>query len=114
MLTVTPVELAEVMGCPAGGSGGEGAICDAGETYIQASYGDNSGWLGLRMGGTCYAVGAGTMAALGCVVDGTPMELRSNASCSGSAYFSGLVESLDSNGDGRADIVCNNTNCLYR
>lgn len=114
LVTVTPVELAELMGCAAGGSGNERSICETGETYIQASYGDNSGWLGVRMNGVCYAVGAGTMAALGCVVDGTPMELRSNASCSGSAHYSGFAEDLDTSGDGRADIVCNNTVCIYR
>jgi prepilin-type N-terminal cleavage/methylation domain-containing protein len=112
--TVTPVELAQLMGCAAGGSGNERSICESGETYIQASYGDNSGWLGVRMNGVCYAVGAGTMAALGCVVDGTAMELRSNASCTGSSFYSGLAEDLDTSGDGRADIVCNNTACVYR
>ncbi len=114
VLGVTPVELAQLLGCGPGGSTNERSICEAGETYIQSSYGDNSGWLGVRMNGVCYAVGAGTMAALGCVVDGTPMELRSNASCAGSTYFSGFAENLDSSGDGRADIVCNNTACTYR
>ena len=112
--TLTPVELADLMGCAAGGSGNERSICEAGETYIQASYGDNSGWLGVRMNGVCYAVGAGTMAALGCVVDGTAMELRSNASCTGSFFYGGLAEDLDTSGDGRADIVCNNAACVYR
>ena len=54
------------------------------------------------------------MAALGCVVDGTAMELRSNASCTGSFFYGGLAEDLDTSGDGRADIVCNNAACVYR
>ncbi len=114
VLTVTPAELAQELGCAGGGSGNERAICDASETFIQASYGDNNGWLGVQMNGICYSVGAGTMAALGCIVDGTSIALRGNANCSGGTLFSGFAETLDSNNDGRADIVCNDTICNFR
>jgi len=113
--TVSPTELAEIMECTAGGGSGSGySICSTGETFIQASYGDNSGWLGLTMDGVCYAVGAGTMAALGCQVDSTTIELRSTSSCGGTTFYSGLADGLDTNDDGRADIVCNSTVCNYR
>lgn len=114
VLTVTPAELAQEMGCSGSGNGNERSICESGETFIQASYGENNNWLGVQINGVCYTVGAGTMAALGCIVDGTPISLRRNANCAGNLLFNGLAEELDTNNDGRADIVCNDAICNYR
>ena len=65
VLALTPTELAQEIGCAGESNGNERSICESGETFIQASYGENNSWLGVQVSGICYSVGAGTMAALG-------------------------------------------------
>jgi len=112
--TVTPAELAEALGCPVGGGGGSAfTLCPAGEALVQVSNGDNS-WLSIGSGGSCYQVAAGTTASMGCQPDGATVSLHSNASC-GPTIVSDTLANLDTNNDGRADIVCDNTAaCTWR
>jgi prepilin-type N-terminal cleavage/methylation domain-containing protein len=114
VLTVTPTELAEVMGCPAGGGGGSAGFgyCLGGETLVQVINGVNNA-MGVNLNGSCFTVDRGTSASLGCLVETTPLEVHSNTSCS-SLQFSGSVGTLDINSDGRTDIVCNSSTCTAR
>jgi type II secretory pathway pseudopilin PulG len=113
VLTITPAEMAEAMGCPAGGGGG-GAFnyCLDGETLVQVINGVNNA-MGVNLAGACYTVDRGTSASLGCLADSTPLEVHSNTSCS-SLQLSATVGSLDTNSDGRTDIVCTSTTCTAR
>jgi prepilin-type N-terminal cleavage/methylation domain-containing protein len=114
VFTLTPLELAEAMGCPAGGGGGSAfTLCPANEALVQVSNGDNS-WLSIGAGGSCYQIAAGTTASMGCQPDGDTISLHSNASC-GTVIVSNTLANLDTNNDGRADIVCDNTAvCTWR
>ncbi len=113
VLTVTPSELAEVMGCPVGGGAGTGFnYCLAGEKLVQVINGVNSA-MGISLDGACYTVDRGTSAALGCLTEATPIEVHGNTSCS-SLQFSATVGSLDTNNDGRTDVVCTAATCTSR
>jgi prepilin-type N-terminal cleavage/methylation domain-containing protein len=113
VLTITPFELAEAMKCPPGGGAGSGfSYCLAGEKLVQVINGVNNA-MGINLNGACYTVDRGTSAALGCLTDNTPLEVHSNTSCS-SLQFSATVGSLDSNSDGRTDVVCTASNCTSR
>ena len=113
VLTVTPTELAETMGCPIGGGSGSGfGYCLDGETLVQVINGVNNA-MGVGLNGACYTVDRGTSASLGCLTESTPLEVHGNTSCS-SLQFSGTVGSLDVNSDGRTDVVCTSTNCTSR
>jgi prepilin-type N-terminal cleavage/methylation domain-containing protein len=113
VVTVTPSELAEAMGCPAGG-GGSGAFsyCLPGEKLAQVINGVNNA-IGISISGMCFTVDRGTTASLGCQTDGTAVGVYGNTSCS-TLLFSGTMGSLDANSDGRTDIVCNSTTCTSR
>jgi len=113
--TVTPAELANLMACPPGGGGGGPTFtaCGAGETLAQVSNGDNSA-VSIEMNGACYVISAGTTASMGCQLDGTALTVHSNQACS-SNLFTDDIGDLDTNNDGRADIVCDNNNaCNWR
>ena len=114
--TLSPAELAEVLGCSAGGGGGGGfTYCPEGEVLMQLSNGDGS-WMSIDVGASCYAVSAGTTASMGCQPAGTTIEVHSNQSC-GQLRFSDSLANLDTNNDGRADMVCDNAptpNCTWR
>jgi prepilin-type N-terminal cleavage/methylation domain-containing protein len=112
VLTVTPSELAEAMGCPVGGGSGGFSYCLAGEKMVQVINGVNNA-MGVNLSGACFTVDRGTSASLGCLIETTPIEVHTNTSCS-SLQFSGTVGSLDTNTDGRTDIVCTATNCTSR
>lgn len=113
VLTVTPFELAEAMGCPAGGSGAGGfGYCLNGETLVQVINGVNNA-MGIDLGGSCYTVDRGTSASLGCLPETTTLEVHGNTSCS-SLQLSATVGSLDTNSDGRTDVVCTSSNCIAR
>lgn len=113
VLSMTPVELAEALGCPAGGSGMAFTFCPANEALVQVSNGDNS-WLSIGASGSCYAIAAGTTASMGCQPDGTTLTVHSNQSC-GPVIVNDTLANLDTNSDGRADIVCDNTTtCSWR
>lgn len=112
VLTLTPYELAEAMGCPAGGSGGGFSHCLSGETLVQVVNGVNNA-MGIDLGGACYTVDRGTSASLGCLPEATSLEVHGNTSCS-SLQLSASVGSLDSNSDGRIDVVCTSSNCTAR
>lgn len=113
VLTVTPAEMAEAMDCPIGGGGSGGfTYCISGETLVQVINGVNSA-MGVRLGGSCYTIDRGTSASLGCLTEGTPLEVHRNTSCS-SLQLSSTVGSLDLNSDGRTDIVCTSSNCTAR
>ncbi len=113
VLTVTPTELAEAMNCPIGGGSGNGfGYCLDGETLVQVINGVNNA-MGISLNGGCYTVDRGTSAGLGCLTEDTPLEVHGNTSCS-SLQFSGTVGSLDTNGDGRTDVVCTSSSCTSR
>ena len=113
VLNITPFELAEAMECPPGGGSGSGfSYCLAGEKLVQVINGVNNA-MGIDLNGACYTVDRGTSAALGCLPDATPLEVHGNTSCS-SLSFSGTVASLDTNSDGRTDVVCTASNCISR
>lgn len=113
VLTLTPFELAEAMGCPAGGSGGGGySHCLSGETLVQVVNGVNNA-MGVEINGACYTVDRGTSASLGCMPEVTTLEVHGNTSCS-SLQLSASVGSLDTNSDGRIDVVCTSSNCTAR
>jgi prepilin-type N-terminal cleavage/methylation domain-containing protein len=113
VLTVSPTELAEALDCPTGGGGGTGpGLCLAGESLVQVINGINNS-VGISIDGACYTVDRGTTAALGCQVDSTAIGVFGNTSCS-TLYFGGTVGILDTNTDGRVDIICNSTNCNSR
>jgi prepilin-type N-terminal cleavage/methylation domain-containing protein len=112
--TITPNELAEAMECPAGGGGGTNfAICGAGETLVQVSNGDNSA-MSIGTGGSCYVISEGTTASMGCQLESTSITVYANQSCT-SNLFTNTLSGLDTNNDGRADVVCDNANvCTWR
>lgn len=112
VLTVTPSVLAEAMGCPVGGGSGGFSYCLAGEKLVQVINGVNNA-MGISLSGACYTVDRGTSASLGCLTETSPIEVHSNTSCS-ALQFSGTVGSLDTNTDGRTDIVCTATTCTSR
>jgi type II secretory pathway pseudopilin PulG len=113
VLTVTPSELAEAMGCPVGGGSSSGFnYCLAGEKLVQVINGVNNA-MGLSISGSCFTVDRGTSASLGCLTETTPLEVHGNTSCS-ALQFSGTVGSLDTNTDGRTDIICTSTACTSR
>jgi hypothetical protein len=113
VFTVTPSELAEAMDCPAGGGSGSGFnYCLSGEKLVQVINGENNA-NGIKIGSSCYTVDRGTTAGLGCQADATSIEVHGNTSCS-SLFLSGTVGSLDSNSDGRTDIICNSSSCTSR
>jgi len=112
LVTVTPAEMAEVMGCPAGGSAGGFSYCLSGEKLVQVINGVNNA-MGVDLSGACYTVDRGTTASLGCLPESTPLEVHGNTSCS-SLQFSGTAGSLDSNSDGRTDVVCTSSSCMSR
>ena len=111
VFTLTPFELAEALGCPAGGGGGAGfSYCPAGEKLVQVNNGYNS-WLSIRVDGACYTSSAGTTASMGCQPEGTTLSVHSNQSC-GPILISDTLANLDANNDGRADLVCDRSqNC---
>jgi len=113
VLTISPSELAEAMDCPiGGGAGGAFAHCLSGETLVQVINGVNNA-MGVELNGACYTVDRGTSASLGCLTESTPLEVHGNTSCS-SLQLAGTVGSLDTNTDGRTDVVCNATTCTSR
>ncbi len=113
VLTVTPSELAESLDCPGGGGGGGGLnFCLSGEKLVQVINGVNNA-MGIELNSACYTVDRGTSASLGCLPENTPLEVHGNTSCS-SLQFSGTAASLDSNNDGRTDVVCTSTTCTSR
>jgi type II secretory pathway pseudopilin PulG len=112
VLTVTPSELAETMGCPVGGSGGGFSYCLGGEKLVQVINGVNNA-MGINLNGACYTVDRGTSAALGCLTESTPLEVHGNTRCS-SLQLSATVGSLDTNSDGRTDVVCTSSTCTSR
>ncbi len=113
VLTITPFELAEMMGCPAGGgSGGGFGYCLAGEKLVQVINGVNNA-MGIDLNGACYTVDRGTSASLGCLTESTTLEVHTNTSCS-SLQLAATVGSLDSNSDGRTDVVCTSSACTSR
>lgn len=113
VLTVTPAELAEAMDCPVGGGGSGGfSYCIGGEVLVQVINGVNNA-MGVLLGGSCYTVDRGTSASLGCLTEGTPLEVHGNTACS-SLQLSATVGSLDLNQDGRTDITCTSSNCTAR
>jgi type II secretory pathway pseudopilin PulG len=112
VLTVTPSEMAEVMGCPVGGGSSGFSYCLGGEKLVQVINGVNNA-MGVNLGGACYTVDRGTTASLGCLTEATSIAVHSNTSCS-SLQFSATVGILDTNSDGRTDIVCNASNCTSR
>lgn len=112
VLTVTPAEMAETMGCPAGGGSAGFSYCLGGEKLVQVINGVNNA-MGINLGGACYTVDRGTSASLGCLTDSTPIEVHGNTSCS-SLQFGATVGILDTNTDGRTDIVCTATTCTSR
>ena len=116
VVTVTPSELAELLECPAGGGGGTGfTYCPAGEKLAQMSNGDNSA-MSFGIGASCYVISEGTTASMGCQPETTSIVVHKNQSCGG-ALFTNTLANLDTNNDGRADIVCddaNPPNCTWR
>ena len=112
VLTVTPSELAEAMGCPVGGSGGGFSYCLGGEKLVQVINGVNNA-MGINLNGECYTVDRGTSAALGCLTESTSLQVHGNTSCS-SLQLSATVGSLDTNSDGRTDVVCTSSSCTSR
>jgi hypothetical protein len=51
---------------------------------------------------------------MGCQLDNTDIDVHSNQACS-NFLFGDDIGDLDTNNDGRADIVCDNTNaCNWR
>lgn len=112
VLSVTPSELAEAMGCPVGGGSNGFSYCLSGEKLVQVINGVNNA-MGISLSGACYTVDRGTTASLGCLTESTPIEVHGNTSCS-SLQLSATVGSLDTNTDGRTDIVCTSTTCTSR
>lgn len=113
VVTVTPSEMAEAMGCPAGGGGGSGfGNCLGGEKLVQVINGVNNA-MGVDLVGACYTIDRGTTMSLGCLPETTPLAVHGNTSCS-SLQFSGTAGSLDMNSDGRTDVVCSSSTCTSR
>lgn len=113
VVAVTPYELAADLDCPVGGGGGGGfSYCTSGEKLVQVINGVNNA-IGISINGACYTVDRGTTASLGCQTDATAIGVYGNTSCA-STLFSGTIGSLDANGDGRTDIVCNSSSCSSR
>ena len=114
IFTVTPTELAEALECPpGGGTGPTNIFCNAGETLVQVSNGDNSA-MSVEVAGSCYVISEGTTASMGCQLDGTTIEVHANQACN-SELFTNTLANLDTNIDGRADVVCDNNNlCTWR
>jgi hypothetical protein len=112
VLSVTPSELAEALGCPVGGGSNGFSYCLSGEKLVQVINGVNNA-MGISLSGACYTVDRGTTASLGCLTESTPIEVHGNTSCS-SLQLSATVGSLDTNTDGRTDIVCTSTTCTSR
>lgn len=113
VVAVTPAELSELMGCaPGGGSGTAFSYCLSGEKLVQVINGINNA-MGISINGLCYTVDRGTTASLGCQTETTAIEVHGNTSCA-SLIFSGTAGSLDSNTDGRTDVICNSTSCSSR
>lgn len=111
--TITPAELAEAMDCPIGGGSGTGFnYCLSGEKLVQVINGENNA-NGISIGGLCFTVDRGTTASLGCQPETTSIGVHGNTSCS-TVLLSGTVGSLDTNADGRTDIICNSTSCTSR
>jgi hypothetical protein len=105
VFAVTPSELAEAMDCPVGGGGGGGfAWCASGERLVQVNNGDGNS-ISVRLNLRCYQVASGTTAGPGCQSGGTALQVFSGPNCN-NALFGGTVASLDSNNDGRTDILC--------
>jgi type II secretory pathway pseudopilin PulG len=114
ILTVTPTELTEALGCPAGGGSGSAySVCPSGEVLAQVSNGDNSA-MSIGMSGSCYVISEGTTASMGCQPEATTITVYANQSCT-STIVTNSLDALDTNDDNRADIVCDNTNaCSWR
>lgn len=114
VLAMSPFELAEAMDCPiGGGAGGAGfAYCLGGEKLVQVINGVNNA-MGIRLALACYTVDRGTTAALGCLPEGETIEVHSNTSCN-SLQLSSTVGALDTNSDGRTDIICTSSSCTAR
>jgi prepilin-type N-terminal cleavage/methylation domain-containing protein len=114
ILTATPTELAEALGCPAGGGGGSAySVCPANEVLAQVSNGDNSA-MSIGVSGSCFVISEGTTASMGCQPEATTITVYANQSCT-STIVTNTLDALDTNDDNRADIVCDNTNaCSWR
>jgi len=104
---VTPPELAEIMDCPVGGGGGGStfAYCPSGEKLVQVENG-NGGAMSVKVNALrCFQTAAGTTGGPGCQPGATALQVYSGPNCN-SLQFAGTVASLDTNSDGRTDIVC--------
>ena len=102
---VTPAQLAEAMGCPAGGGGGGGfAWCPSGEKLVQVSNGNNND-ISVQLNLRCYQIADGTTGGPGCQSGGTALQVFAGPNCN-TALFAGTVAGLDTNNDGRTDILC--------
>ncbi|MEJ1296649.1 MAG: hypothetical protein RPU64_13410 [Candidatus Sedimenticola sp. (ex Thyasira tokunagai)] len=108
VVTLTPAELAEAMGCLPGG-GNLYAVCNAGERYLQITNGDNSPMgVSLDGGTTCDTVGNYGTRIFGCIDETTTVHVDpSTGNCgSGSPEYQAQVSDIDANGDGHADLFC--------
>ncbi len=104
--TRTPAELAEAMGCPAGGGGSGGfTYCSSGQNLVSIIDGDNQN-KALVVGANCYLIDARSSGGIGCQPTSSFIQVR-DASCAGTVLLTGTVGSLDgSPTDGRTDIRC--------
>jgi len=114
ILTVSPTELTEALGCPVGGGGGSAnSVCPSSEVLVQVSNGDNSA-MSIGMGGSCFVISEGTTASMGCQQETSNVTLYANQSCTSNIVTNSL-DTFDTNDDSRADIVCDNNNlCSWR
>lgn len=116
LLTVTPSELAETMDCPVvGGGGGDSFYCNSGEKFVNVVNGTND-FVSLAVGSNCYMSWKGSTSGAGCQLDTEILAVRTSASCSGTAKVGpATLATLDSNADGRVDVLCDKyDNCTVR
>ena len=107
MLSVTPTELAEALGC----TGGGGGICDSGEKYVQVTN-NSTGNDGVFLDGACYQALSFTTRILGCKDGSLNLQVWTNQNCVGSMYYEDSVNNIDVNGDDHADLFCTEPNCI--
>jgi prepilin-type N-terminal cleavage/methylation domain-containing protein len=118
---LTPTELAEFMDCPIGGGAGDSFICSqSGEKFVNVVNGTDGKLCAkiLHQDTTDnrYSIWSGTTSGAGCQDENEILSIHNNNSCSGNIVLGpSTLATLDQNGDGRADILCDkNANCSAR
>jgi type II secretory pathway pseudopilin PulG len=115
--TLTPTELAEALRCPIGGGGGDDSFyCNSGEKFVNVVNGTGN-FISVDIGGaSCYLSWKGSTSGAGCQPETETVSVHTNAACSGTAEIGPLdLAALDTNDDGRVDVLCDkDENCAVR